>query len=214
MEIGPTMPLKHVLADRIIRRYLQGYSARMQVIRPRWSAKTASSDPAMRQEGLVLLYESHDACHEGAFNSMRLKPTEWSEELSANSLALTLDQARVTLSDVEFAVLQRDTEVIEDLSKRFLAAVAAGFTDASDQQSTWREGLTVPQRAFQWNHGQWFNVASVIRKISEISPRAERLAEHEGLPDILARLGTVSGRMDAAYEQLTMWLDVHIDDQP
>ena len=108
------MPFKQSLADNIIQRYLQGYNTRMRVIQPRWAANVASSDPAKRRDGLVLLYEAHDACHEGAFSSMRLKATDWIAELSAMSLALTLGQAKVSLSDVEFAVLEHDTAKIDE----------------------------------------------------------------------------------------------------
>lgn len=207
------MPLKQLLADHIVNRYLEGYNARMRIIRPRFSPGIASPDPTARRDGLVLLHDAHDACHEGAFNSMRLKPTDWNAEVSAISLALTLDQAKVSLPEVEFALLERDTAKIEELSKVLLERVVAGFVDAPDNQFTWRKGLTLPQRVFRWHHAQWINVGNVIRQVHDLSPRAERLAENEGMPDILARLGTAAGRMGATFEQLTQWLDSHIDDQ-
>jgi hypothetical protein len=207
------MPFKQLLADHIIKRYLQGYDARMRIFQARFPSSIASPDPATRRDGLVLLHEAHDACHEGAFSSMRLKPTDWNAELSAISLALTLNQAKVSLLDVEFALLERDTAKIEELSKQFLDTVAAGFTDAPDQQFGWREKLTLPQRAFKWHYAQLMNVGGVIRRVHDLSPLAERLAENEGMPDILARLGTAAGQMDATYGHLTQWLDVHIEDQ-
>jgi hypothetical protein len=145
---------------------------------------------------------------------MRLKPTDWNAELSAMSLALTLGQAKVSLPDVEFAVLGRDTAKIEELATKFLSVVTTGFTDASDQQFAWQKGLTLPQRAFEWHHAQLYNVGDVIRKIHDLSPMAERLGEHEGMVGILARLGTAAGQMDAAYGHLKQWLDAHIDNQP
>jgi hypothetical protein len=77
------MPFKQQLANRIIERYLRNYDARMRVIQPHWAKNIVSSDPAKRREGIVLLFEAHEACHEGAFTSMRLKPSDWNSELSA-----------------------------------------------------------------------------------------------------------------------------------
>jgi hypothetical protein len=208
------MPFNQILADRIIKRYLEGYNARMRALQSRWAANVASSDPAKRRDGLIQLYEFHDACHEGAFKSMRLRPTDWNDELYAMSLIMTLDQAKVSIHDVEFALLERDTTKIEELSKLFLGEVAVGFTDAPDQQFFYRKELTLPQRTFKWHHVQLINVASVIEKINGLSPQAERLADHEGMPNILARLGTAAGQMDAACGNLKQWLDAHIDDQP
>ena len=59
------MPFKQALANNIIQRYLQGYNARMRMIQPRWAATTTSTNPVTRRDGLVLLYESHETCHEG-----------------------------------------------------------------------------------------------------------------------------------------------------
>jgi hypothetical protein len=188
------MPFKQILANRIIERYLQDYNARMRVIQPRWAAGVASSDPTKRRDGLVLLHEAHNACHEGAFGSMRLKPTDWNAELSEVSLASTLAKAKVSLPDVEFAVLERDIAKIVELSEKFLNAVAAGYSDAPDQQFTWRKDLTLAQRTFEWQHAQLYNVGGMIRRIHEVSPRAERLDEHEGTADILACLEAVRVR--------------------
>jgi hypothetical protein len=197
------MPIKQILAERIIQRYLQDYKARIRVIQPRWSANVASTDLLKRRDGLVLLFDSHSACHEGAFRSLRLKPTEWNAELSAISLAATLAPARVSLLDVEFALLERDITKVEELSDRFLGTLAAGFSDASDQQFAFRKDLTHPQRAFEWHHGQLIKVGSVIWKIHELSPVVERLAEHEGMSDALAKLEAAAGQLDVAYGHLT-----------
>ncbi len=145
---------------------------------------------------------------------MRLKPTDWNTELSAMSLALTLGQAKVSLPEVGFAVLARDTAKMEELASQVLDTVTTGFTDAPDQRFSWRKGLTLPQRAFEWHHAQLYNVAGIIGRIRELSPRAESLTEHEGTADILARLGTEADRMEAAYGHLKEWLDAHIDDLP
>lgn len=213
-EVRPAMPFKQSLANNIIQRYLKGYDTRMRMIQPRWAANVASTDPVKRRDGLILLHDAHEACHQGAFSSMRLKPTDWDAELSAVSLALTLGHAKVSLPDVGFAVLARDTAKMEELASQVLDTVATGFTDAPDQQFAWRKELTLPQRAFEWHHAQLYNVAGIIGRIRELSPRAESLTEHEGAADILARLGTEAGQMEAAYRHLRQWLDAHIDDQP
>ena len=162
-------------------------------------------------------WANHAASETSVFRPGRFftrKPTDWNAELSTMSLALTLGQAKVSLSDVEFAVLERDTAKIEELTTKFVSVVTKGFTDAPDQQFAWQKGLTLPQRAFEWHHAQLYNIGDVIRKIHDLSPAAERLTEHEGMAGILARLGTAAGQMDAAYDHLKEWLDAHIDDQP
>ena len=184
------------------------------MVQSRWTPNVASTDPVKRREGLVLLYEFHEACHEGALNSMWLKPTEVEAELSKFSRALTLDTTGVSLSDVEFAVLERDTAKIEVLAKQIENAVAAGYTEKSDQESYRWKGQNEAQRSFEWHHGQLYNVAGIFQQIAKITLRAERLPELEGKLDILARLRASSDQMDADYRDLTHWLDTHINDQP
>ena len=214
LENGSTMHFKQFIASRIFERYLQIYSARMRMVQSRWTPNIVSTDPTKRREGLVLLYEFHDACHEGALNSMWLKPTDVEAELSIISLATTLDGTGVSLSDVEFAVLERDTAKIEVLAKQNENAVAAGYTEKSDQESYRWKGQNEAQRSFEWHHGQLYNVAGIFQQIAKITLRAERLPELEGKLDILARLRASSDQMDADYRDLTHWLDTHINDQP
>lgn len=202
------VPFRQRLADRVVRAYLRGYDSRMRVARPRWVPKVASRDPAIRRKGLVLLHDFHEACHDGAFRSMRLKPSDWETELSEISLTITLRQAEVSASDVEFAVLDRDTLKIEEHAKLLMDRIAAGFSD-DPADRIWNRGQTVEERAIAWHHAELINVASVHQRIYALSPRAERLQDHEGMPDVLARLGTAAGQMQGAGEHLTRWLDGH-----
>jgi hypothetical protein len=208
------MPFKQQLANRIIERYLRNYDARMRVIQPHWAKNIVSSDPAKRREGIVLLFEAHEACHEGAFTSMRLKPSDWNSELSAVSWAMTLEKSSVSLPEVEFAVLERDVTAIEETVTWVLGEVEAGYTDEEGKKYSWQKNLTDAEQRFQWHYGQLRNAGGVIRRINEISPRAERLADQVGMSEIMARLGTASGRADATDVHLREWLNSHITDQP
>lgn len=208
------MPFKQQLANRIIERYLQGYSNRMRAILNQWPIDVTASDPNQRRDELVRLWQTHEVCHKRAFNSMRLKPPDWDAELSAISWALTSEKVGVSADDVEFALIERDTETIEDVASKVLTVLDAGFTDSPEDFFVQHKDLTLAERAFKWHHGQLYNVGGAMRRVLETVPRADRIADHEGVPDIQRRLESVAQPLIEADAHLRDWLNAHIDDQP